>query len=127
MPTLIEQIPPSSTFVQLLGVSRPNPTKAGEFRSIGRAAALGAIETASRAGVAHFIYLGVAQPAPVMKSYFAVRAECEAALVSGGLKSTILRPWYVLGPGHRWPYLFRPFTGCLRKIPGRAMAQGGWD
>ena len=52
-----------------------------------------------------------------MKSYVAVRAECEAALVSSGLKSTILRPWYVLGPGHRWPHLLLPFYWLLEKIP----------
>jgi hypothetical protein len=25
-----------------------------------------------------------------------------------GLNTTILRPWYVLGPGHYWPYLLKP-------------------
>ena len=23
-------------------------------------------------------------------------------------RTTILRPWYVLGPGHRWPYALKP-------------------
>jgi len=40
-----------------------------------------------------------------MKEYIAVRSECERALSDAGLDATILRPWYVLGPGHRWPYL----------------------
>ena len=25
-----------------------------------------------------------------------------------GLAATILRPWYVLGPGHRWPLVLKP-------------------
>jgi len=43
-----------------------------------------------------------------MSAYIAVRAECEAAIEAAGLNATILRPWYVLGPGHRWPYLLLP-------------------
>ena len=46
---------------------------------------------------------GVAQPAPAMKSYVMVRAACEAAIKEAGLNATVLRPWYVLGPGHWWP------------------------
>jgi uncharacterized protein YbjT (DUF2867 family) len=43
-----------------------------------------------------------------MHAYIAVRAECENAIEAAGLNATILRPWYVLGPGHRWPYLLLP-------------------
>jgi hypothetical protein len=25
------------------------------------------------------------------------------------MNATILRPWYVLGPGHRWPAALKPF------------------
>jgi len=28
----------------------------------------------------------------------------------------ILRPWYVLGPGHRWPYALLPVYAVLRSI-----------
>ena len=62
----------------------------------------------NRAGINHFIYLSVAHPAPLMHAYIAVRAECETAIEAAGLNATILRPWYVLGPGHRWPYLLLP-------------------
>ena len=27
-----------------------------------------------------------------------------------GIAATFVRPWYVLGPGHRSPYLLLPFT-----------------
>jgi hypothetical protein len=30
---------------------------------------------------------------------------------------TVLRPWYVLGPGHRWPYLLRPVYWAARRVP----------
>jgi hypothetical protein len=31
--------------------------------------------------------------------------------------ATILRPWYVLGPGHYWPYLLVPIYALLRRLP----------
>ena len=31
--------------------------------------------------------------------------------------ATILRPWYVLGPGHRWPYVLIPVYALLRLLP----------
>ena len=43
-----------------------------------------------------------------MRAYLEVRAEAEAALRASGLNATILRPWYVLGPGHWWPYALVP-------------------
>jgi uncharacterized protein YbjT (DUF2867 family) len=115
--TYKSRIPPAHTFVQLVGVSHPSPTKAAQFRAIDRASALGAIAAARQAGVQQFIYLSVAQPAPVMKSYIAVRAECEAALLAAGMNVTIVRPWYVLGPGHRWPYVLLPMYWLLQRIP----------
>jgi uncharacterized protein YbjT (DUF2867 family) len=112
-----EQVPPAHTFVQLVGVHHPSPSKAAEFQSIDRASALGAIEAAKLAKIQHFIYLSVAQPAPVMKSYSAVRAECEAALEKSAMNVTIVRPWYVLGPGHRWPYALLPMYWLCERIP----------
>ena len=111
------QIRPADTFVQLVGVSHPSPAKAAEFQTIDRVAGLGAIDAARQAGVQHFIYLSVAQPAPMMKSYIAVRAECEAALRTSGMNATIVRPWYVLGPGHRWPYVLLPMYWLCERIP----------
>jgi uncharacterized protein YbjT (DUF2867 family) len=107
----------SHTFVQLVGVAHPSPSKSAEFQTIDRASALGAIAIAKNAGVQHFVYLSVAQPAPMMKSYIAVRAECEAALHAAGMNVTIVRPWYVLGPGHRWPYALLPMYWLCQRIP----------
>jgi nucleoside-diphosphate-sugar epimerase len=115
------RIQPAHTFVQLVGVAHPSPSKAAEFQAIDRESALGAISAASQAGVQHFIYLSVAQPAPMMKSYISIRAECEAALLdsagNGKMHVTIVRPWYVLGPGHRWPYVRLPMYWICERIP----------
>jgi uncharacterized protein YbjT (DUF2867 family) len=112
-------IKPSGTFVQLVGVARPNPKKAAEFRSIDLASGRGAIEAASAAGVQHFVYVSVAHPAPVMKAYIQVRSECEAMIRQSGMNASILRPWYVLGPGHRWPYLLLPMYKIMEWLPSR--------
>ena len=36
-----------------------------------------------------------------------------------------LRPWYVLGPGHRWPHVFLPFYWVCKWLPRHARARGG--
>jgi len=53
-----------------------------------------------------------------MKAYIEVRTRCEEMIVHSGLNATILRPWYVLGPGHYWPYLLKPGYWLGRQIPG---------
>jgi len=52
-----------------------------------------------------------------MHAYIAARSVCEAELEASGLNATILRPWYVLGPGHRWPYALIPFYWLAERIP----------
>ena len=117
-------VPRADTFVQLVGVPHPNPAKAAQFRSIDLASALAGIAAASQAGVRHFVYVSVAQPAPVMRAYLATRAEAEAALRASGLNATIVRPWYVLGPGHWWPYALVPGYWLARAFPPtRELAQ----
>ena len=111
------QISPADTFVQLVGVAHPSPAKAAEFRRVDLPAGLGAIAAARSAGIRHFVYLSVAHPAPMMHAYIAVRSQCEAAIESAGLNATILRPWYVLGPGHRWPYLLLPVYTVAELLP----------
>jgi uncharacterized protein YbjT (DUF2867 family) len=113
----VEKIPPFDTFVHLVGVPHPNPSKAREFREIDLKSVEQAIGAAKRAAVSHFVYGSVAQPAPVMKAYAAVRAEAEARIRESGLHSTILRPWYVLGPGRRWPIVLLPMYWLLETIP----------
>src|SRR5215469_6961901 len=112
-----DKISPADTFVQLVGVAHPSPAKAEEFRKVDLISGLEAVAAAKTAGVQHFIYLSVAQPSPVMQAYIAVRTECERAIEAAGLNATILRPWYVLGPGHRWPYLLIPFYKLAALVP----------
>jgi uncharacterized protein YbjT (DUF2867 family) len=122
--TFTAQVAPADTFVHLVGVSHPAPWKADQFRAVDLASALATVAAARQAGVAHLVYLSVAQPAPVMRAYVAVRAECEAAISAAGLTATCVRPWYVLGPGHRWAYALVPFYAFFERLPAtRATAR----
>ena len=117
--TFARSIAPAKTFVQLVGVSHPSPAKAAEFRSVDLASVRASAEAAAGAGVEHFVYLSVAQPAPaIMRAYAAVRAEGEAIVRATGMNATFLRPWYVLGPGHRWPYVLVPVYWLFERLPG---------
>lgn len=111
-----DEICPATTFVQLVGVAHPSPAKAAEFRSIDLVAGREAITAAQHAGIRHFVYVSVAHPAPLMKDYIAVRTECESLIRNRGLNATILRPWYVLGPGHRWPYAILPLYWMFERL-----------
>jgi uncharacterized protein YbjT (DUF2867 family) len=110
------QVRPADTFVQLVGVSHPSPFKPEQFRQIDYASARASVSAAADARIRHFIYVSVAQPAPVMKAYIQVRSECEEMIRWSGLNATILRPWYVLGPGRRWPYLLLPMYWLLGRM-----------
>lgn len=107
----------ADTFVHLIGVPHPSPTKAKQFQDVDRVSIKVAIKAARDAGVRHFIYLSVAQPAPVMKEFIAVRSAGEAMIRETGINATFVRPWYVLGPGHRWPYAIMPIYWILETIP----------
>jgi uncharacterized protein YbjT (DUF2867 family) len=63
------------------------------------------------------VYVSVAQPAPGREAVLAVRAQGEAAIREAGLTATFVRPWYVLGPGHWWPYALVPFYAIARLVP----------
>lgn len=110
-------VPPCDTFVQLVGVAHPSPAKTAEFRAIDLPSGKAGVAAAADARVAHFIYVSVAQPSQLMKTYIEGRAEVEEALRASGLKHTILRPWYVLGPGHRWPYALIPVYKVMELLP----------
>ena len=112
-----ELVAPADTLLHLVGVSHPSPRKADQFRSVDLASALATIAAARAAAVGHLVYLSVAQPAPVMRAYVAVRGECEAAIRAAGLTATCVRPWYVLGPGHRWAYALVPFYALAERLP----------
>jgi len=115
--TFASAIPPAATFVHLIGTPHPNPSKAEEFRRVDLASIHASVTAARHAGVRHFVYVSVAHPAPIMQAYVAVRQEGEALIRSSGIRATILRPWYILGPGHWWPYTLLPVYALLRSIP----------
>jgi uncharacterized protein YbjT (DUF2867 family) len=116
--TFMDRVKPSDTFVQLVGVPHPSPSKAAQFQSIDLASVKASVWAAAQAGVKHFVYVSVAQPAPVMKAYQAVRAEGERLIRDSGLNATIIRPWYVLGQGHRWAYTLLPMYWLFERLPG---------
>jgi uncharacterized protein YbjT (DUF2867 family) len=105
------------TFVQLVGVPHPSPSKARQFLDIDLRSARESIAAAAGHGTAHFVYVSVAQPAPVMRAYQDARRQAEEALAATGLARTIVRPWYVLGPGHHWPRALVPIYAILERIP----------
>ncbi len=116
--TFATDIPAGATFVQLLGVAHPRPSKKEQFRTVDLASVKASADAAKTAGVRHFIYVSVAQtPTSIMKDFQQCRAEGEAAIGALQLPATFIRPWYVVGPGHYWPVLFQPLFAILRWIP----------
>lgn len=115
--TFASAIPPDATLVHLVGTPHPSPAKAAEFERVDLVSIRAATAAATGARAAHFIYVSVAHPAPVMHVYIAVREQGEALVGATGIPATILRPWYVLGPGHYWPYLLVPFYALGRLFP----------
>jgi uncharacterized protein YbjT (DUF2867 family) len=114
--TFASAVSPCDTLLQLVGVAHPSPSKAEQFRRVDLASAQASAQAARDAHVAHFVYLSVAQPAPAMKAYVAARAAAEAFIRAAGLNATFLRPWYVLGPGHRWPVVLHPGYWLAERI-----------
>ena len=118
--TWAARLPPSDTLVHLVGTPRPNPSKARQFREVDLPSIHASVSAATAGGVRHLVYVSVAQPAPIMRAYIAVRSEGEALIRASGIAATVLRPWYVLGPGHRWPYLLVPLYALLARLPSTA-------
>ncbi len=110
-------IAPADTLVHLVGTPHPSPAKAASFRAVDLVAAHAALDAALAAAVRHFVYVSVAHPAPVMRAYIEVRQAVEARIRGSGIAATIVRPWYVLGPGHRWPYVLLPVYAVLARVP----------
>ena len=115
--TYQDRIPRHATFVHLVGVAHPAPWKAEEFQSVDLTSLEQSVAAAKRAHVEHFVFVSVAHPAPTMKAFIEVRIQCEQRIRESGLHATILRPWYVLGPGHYWPYLLIPLYKIFEAIP----------
>jgi nucleoside-diphosphate-sugar epimerase len=105
------------TLVHLVGTPHPNPSKAAAFERVDLGSIQASIAAARATGIAHLVYVSVAQPAPVMRAYVDARARGELAIAQSGLTATIVRPWYVLGPGHRWPTVLVPLVKLLEVLP----------
>ena len=113
-----KNIKAGSIFVHLIGVAHPSPSKKEQFKKIDFLSIQEAVKAAREATVSHFIYLSVSQyPTRIMKDYQEIRAEGESLLLRSNLKTSFIRPWYVLGPGHWWPLLLKPFFFIAKFIP----------
>jgi nucleoside-diphosphate-sugar epimerase len=120
----LRQIGDCDTFVHLVGVAHPTPSKAAAFRIIDLESTRQAVNAAVRTGIRNFVYVSVAQPSPVMKAYVETRKQCEDIITHSGLKASILRPFYILGPGRRWPIFLKPFFAVAGVLPSfRASAE----
>jgi nucleoside-diphosphate-sugar epimerase len=111
------RVAPADTLVHLVGTPHPSPSKAAEFQAIDLPSIKASVAAAIEAKIRHFVYVSVAHPAPIMHAYIAVRQQGEELLRTHRLDATILRPWYVLGPGHWWPYALVPVYAIARLIP----------
>jgi len=107
----------ADTFVHLIGVAHPSPAKAKAFQEIDLPSVQVAVKAARDGGIRQFVYLSVAQPAKMMQAFIAVRSEGERLIRESGISATFIRPWYVLGPGHRWAYALLPFYWLCERIP----------
>jgi len=108
---------PDDTVVHLVETPHPSPAKAKQFEEIDLASIRATVNAARRVGIGHLVYVSVAQPAPVMRAYLWVRGLGEAMIKEAGFTATILRPWYVLGPGHRWPIVLLPIYKIAECFP----------
>jgi len=115
--TFAASIPPADTIVHLVGTPRPSPAKAAQFQEVDLPSIKATVSAAQTAGIRHLVYVSVAHPAPIMQAYIAVRQLGEHLVRASGLSATIVQPWYVLGPGHRWPMLLTPMYVLLELIP----------
>lgn len=111
------EIPEECTFIHLMGIAHPSPAKKEQFYKIDLVSIEEAVKAAKEKNIEHFIYLSVAHPAPVMQDFINVRIKGEQLLEKNKMKSSFIRPWYVIGPGHYWPYIIMPFFWLLKIVP----------
>jgi nucleoside-diphosphate-sugar epimerase len=117
-------IQPGNSVVHLVGTPHPTPTKADQFEKVDLVSIRATVSAAKQVGISHLVYLSVAQPAPIMQAYLWVRALGEAMIREARLTATIVRPWYVIGPGRWWPKAIAPVYKIAEMIPAtRATAE----
>ncbi|MGE3840601.1 MAG: NAD(P)H-binding protein [Vicinamibacterales bacterium] len=122
--TFTGHVVPCDTYVHLVGVAHPSPAKARQFETIDLASTRQALCAAVDARIRHFVFVSVARPAPVMRAYQCARDAAETLIRETGIPATILRPWYVLGPGHWWPVVLWPAYFLAERWPAtRSSAQ----
>ncbi len=114
----VDEVPQGCVFVHLIGVARPSPAKAQQFIDVDLASVRASLMAAKSA--AHFVYVSVAQPAPVMVAYIRARQAAELLIAQRECNASIFRPWYVLGPGHHWPLFLRPLYWLCERLPSTA-------
>jgi len=108
---------PGDSVIHLVGTPHPSPTKADQFDRIDLMSIRCSVEAAKRVAISHLVYVSVAQPAPVMAHYLWVRSLGETMIREARLTASIVRPWYVIGPGRWWPKLIAPFYALAEMIP----------
>lgn len=115
---------PGDTLIHLVGTPHPSPSKAEQFEKVDLVSIRATVNAARRIKPSQLVYVSVAQPAPIMQAYLWVRALGESMIREAGLTATIVRPWYVLGPGRRWPKLIVPLYRLAKLFPAsRATAE----
>jgi uncharacterized protein YbjT (DUF2867 family) len=115
--SLAAALRPEDTVIHLVGTPHPNPAKAAEFERVDLTSIRALVAAIKRVPIRHLIYVSVAQPAPIMRAYLEVRAEGERLIRDAHIPATVLRPWYVLGPGRRWPVVLVPVYWIAERIP----------
>ena len=78
-------VPPADTFVQLVGTPHPSPRKARSSSRVDLASVRARPRRGRRRRVRHFVYVSVAQPAPVMQAYSPCARKARRARVAAGL------------------------------------------
>jgi uncharacterized protein YbjT (DUF2867 family) len=118
--TWAHAVAPAHTLVHLVGTPHPSPWKGREFQEIDLRSIRASVDAAIGGGIQHLVYVSVAQPAPVMRAYIAARSAGECAVRGSRVPATILRPWYVIGPGHWWPCLLLPAYALFAQFSSTA-------
>jgi nucleoside-diphosphate-sugar epimerase len=115
--SFVSALRPTDTIVHLVGTPHPNPRKAAEFTRVDLASIRATVQAAQLRRTPHVVYVSVAHPAPMMHDYIAARTAGEQSIRDAALTATVLRPWYVLGPGHWWPLVLTPLYAIGARIP----------
>jgi len=108
----------ADTLIHLVGTPHPTPSKADQFEKVDLVSIRASVNAARQVGIDHLVYVSVAHPAPIMQAYLWVRTLGETMIREAGITATILRPWYVLGPGRQWPKLVLPLYKIAEWFPG---------